>query len=143
MHGILIRWLITTVSILLIPYILSGVRVESVWSALFAGAILGVLNALVRPLLIILTLPLTIVTLGFFILVINALLFQLAGAIVPGLHIASFWSALFASIIVSIVSWFMSSIVSGGGGERTVFVRQWDRGPIDMHRGRSGKWERD
>jgi putative membrane protein len=143
MHGILIRWLITTVSILFIPYILSGVRVESVWSALFAGAILGILNALVRPLLIILTLPLTIITLGFFILVINALLFQLAGAIVPGLHIASFWSALFASIIVSIVSWFMNSLVSGGGGERTVFVRRWESGPIDMHRGRSGKWERD
>ncbi len=84
-------------------------------SALFAAAVLGILNALVRPLLILLTLPLTIVTLGFFILVINALLFQLASALVPGLHVASFWSAVFASVIVSIVSWILNSMVAEEG----------------------------
>ena len=108
--GVVVRWLITTIAILVIPYVLSGVRVESFWSALLAAGVLAFLNALVRPLLILLTLPLTIVTLGFFILVINALLFQLAAAIVPGLYVASFWSALFASIIVSIVSWISRSV---------------------------------
>ena len=76
MTGILIRWLITTLAILAVPYLISGVRVESFGSAMLTAAILGILNALVRPILIILTLPLTILTLGLFILVINALLFH-------------------------------------------------------------------
>jgi putative membrane protein len=141
MPGILIRWLITTVAVLLVPYLVSGVQVKGLGSALIAAAILGIMNALVRPVLILLTLPLTIVTLGFFILIINALLFQLAGAIVPGLHVASFWSAFFASIIVSIVSWIMNLVVAGGGGERTVIMRRWDSDTVDMRRGEGGKWE--
>jgi putative membrane protein len=141
MPGILIRWLITTMAVLLVPYLISGVQVKGLGSALIAAAILGIMNALVRPVLILLTLPLTIVTLGFFILIINALLFELAGAIVPGLHVESFWSAFWASMIVSIVSWFMNSVVAGGGGERTVIVRRWDSNTVDMHKGRGGKWE--
>jgi putative membrane protein len=140
MAGILIRWLITTAAILIIPHLISGVRVDSLGTALWAAAILGILNALIRPVLFLLTLPLTILTLGLFILVINALMFQLAGALVSGFHVASFWSAFFASIIVSLVSWIMSSMVAGGGGETTVFVRQWDN-TIDMRRGKGGRWE--
>jgi len=140
MPGILIRWLVTTIAIFMVPSLVPGVKVEGIGAALAAAAILGILNALVRPILIILTLPLTILTLGVFILIINALLFQLAGAIVSGIHVASFWSAFFASIIVSLVSWILNSAVSGGAGERTVIVRRWD-GPIDMHRGKGGKWE--
>jgi putative membrane protein len=128
-------------AVLLVPYLISGVQVKGLGSALIAAAILGIMNALVRPVLILLTLPLTIVTLGFFILIINALLFELAGAIVPGLHVESFWSAFWASMIVSIVSWFMNSVVAGGGGERTVIVRRWDSNTVDMHKGRGGKWE--
>lgn len=142
MHGIVIRWLVTTGAILAVSYVMTSIKVEGIGAALIAGAILGVLNALVRPVLILLTLPLTVFTLGFFILVINALLFQLAGAIVPGLHIASFWSALMGSILVSIVSWIMNSIVAGGGGERTVIIRH-SRGDrtVELHRSRNGKWE--
>lgn len=142
MHGIVIRWLVTTVAILAVSYVMTSIKVEGFGTALVAGAILGILNALVRPVLIILTLPLTVVSLGFFILVINALLFQLAGAIVPGLHIASFWSALIGSVLVSIVSWIMNSLVAGGGGERTVIIRHTsgDR-TVDLHRTRGGKWE--
>jgi len=140
MVGILIRWLITTVAILIVPQLISGVKVDSLGTALWAAAILGILNALIRPILFLLTLPLTILTLGLFILVINALMFQLAGALVSGLHVASFWSAFFASIIVSLVSWLTNSMVAGGGGETTVFVRGWDN-TIDMRRGRGGKWE--
>ncbi len=139
MTGILIRWLITTLAILAVPYLISGVRVESFGSAMLTAAILGILNAMVRPVLILLTLPLTILTLGLFILVINALLFMLAGAIVPGMYVASFWSAFFASIIVSIVSWILNSVVAGGKGEKTIMV--WSRGnAIDMRR-RGGRWE--
>lgn len=140
MAGILIRWLITTAAILIVPQLISGVRVDSLGTALWAAVILGILNALIRPVLFLLTLPLTILTLGLFILVINALMFQLAGALVSGLHVASFWSAFFASIIVSLVSWLMSSMVSGGGGETTVFVRRWDS-TVDMRRDKGGRWE--
>ncbi len=142
MNGLIIRWLVTTGAILAVSYIMTSIKVDGLGTALIAGAILGILNALVRPVLILLTLPLTVVTLGFFILVINALLFQLAGAIVPGMHIASFWSALLGSILVSIVSWIMNSLVAGGGGERTVIIRHssGDR-TVDLRRSRNGKWE--
>jgi len=140
MPGILIRWLVTTIAIFMVPSLAPGVKVEGFGAALAAAAILGILNALVRPILIILTLPLTILTLGVFILIINALLFQLAGAIVSGIHVASFWSAFLASIIVTLVSWILNSAVSGGAGERTVIVRRWSD-TIDMRRGKGGKWE--
>jgi putative membrane protein len=140
--GILLRWLITTLAVLTIPYLLSGVKVSSVGTAFLTALVLGILNALVRPVLVLLTLPLTVVTLGFFILIINALLFMLAGAVVPGLHVASFWSAFFASIIVSAVSWIMNSAISGGGGERTtVVVHRYGDRTVDLHRGKGGKWQ--
>jgi len=141
MPGILIRWFVTTLAILAVPYVISGVRVEGFGAALLVAAILGILNALIRPILILLTLPLTIVTLGLFILVINALLFELAAAIVPGVHIASFWSALFASIVVSLVSWILNSAIAGGAGETTVVVKRWGDDSIDMRRDKSGRWE--
>jgi putative membrane protein len=129
----------------MVPHIISGVKVEGFGTALAAGAILGILNALVRPILLVLTLPLTVLTLGIFILVINALMFQLAGMIVSGFHIASFWSALFGSLIVSLVSWIVNSAIGGGRGERIIVVRgQADRGgdkTIDMERGKGGTWE--
>ena len=140
MPGIVIRWLITTLAIMAVPYLSSGVKVDGFFSALLASAILGILNALVRPLLIILTLPLTIVTIGLFIFVINALLFEFAAAVVPGMHVDSFWSALWASIIVSIVSWILNSLIAGGAGETTVIVRRGDR-VVDMRQDRHGKWE--
>lgn len=142
MIGILIRWLVTSFTILMIPELVSGVQVKGFGTALAAAAVLGVLNAIVRPVLILLTLPLTIVTLGLFILVINALLFQLAGAIIPGLQIDSFWYALLASLIVSLVSWVMNSAVGGGKGEKTIVVTRWtDSGTYDLRRGKDGKWE--
>jgi putative membrane protein len=142
MPGILIRWLVTTLAILMIPHLISGVRVEGIGSALAAAAILGILNALIRPILIVLTLPLTIVTLGLFILVINALLFQFAGWMVSGLHIESFWSALFGSLIVSIVSWIMNSALPSRDMEQTIIIkRSGDSRVIDMRRDKDDKWE--
>lgn len=139
MSGILVRWFITTVAIMVVPYIIPGVQIHSFWTALFAAAMLGVLNALIRPILIILTLPLTVLTLGFFILVVNALMFELAAFFVSGLQIASFWSAFFASIVVSIVSWLMSGLITGGPTEQALHSR-WDKGSIDMRKS-GGRWE--
>ncbi len=141
MPGLLIRWLTITVAVLILPKLFSGVRVDDVGSALLAAAILGILNALVRPLLILLTLPLTLVTLGFFVLVINALLFMFVGSIVPGFHVDSFWWAFIASIVVSLISWIVSNMVTGGPGERTVIVSRWGNNTYELRRGRGNKWE--
>ena len=146
MPNIIIRWLITTLAILMIPKLVSGVQVDSLSTALVAAAILGILNALIKPVLILLTLPLTILTLGFFILVINALLFQFAGWLVKGLHIDSFISALFGSLIVSIVSWGINALTLQEGTQDTYFIhrhenRSKDSSVIDLHRDKNGKWE--
>src|SRR4051812_35712399 len=100
-----LRWLVTSLGILMIPSLVSGVQVRDFGTALAAAAVLGILNTLVKPILIFFTLPLTFLTLGFFLLVINAFIFQFAGTLVSGLSVASFGSAFFASIIVSVVSW--------------------------------------
>lgn len=141
MPGIFIRWIVMTVTVLLISKLLSGVRVDDTASALIFAAILGILNAFIRPVLVILTLPLTIVTLGFFVLVINALLFWFVAGLDLGVHVSGFWSAFAASLIVSLVSWFTSSAISGGGGERTVITTHWDRNVVDLRRGRGNRWE--
>ncbi|MGC8659315.1 MAG: phage holin family protein [Desulfomonilaceae bacterium] len=141
MPGILIRWIIMTVTVLVISKLHLGVTVDDAGSALVFAAVLGVLNAFVRPVLIILTLPLTLVTLGFFILVINALLFWFVAGLDFGVHVAGFWSAFAASLIVSLVSWFTSSAIAGGGGEKTVVITRWDRNVVDLRRDRGNHWE--
>jgi putative membrane protein len=110
MTHILVSWIVTTLAILVVTHVIPGVRVSSLGTAVVAAAILGILNALVRPILVLLTLPLTIVTLGLFLFVINALMFQLAGALVSGFHVDSFWSALLGSLIVSIISYIVLSV---------------------------------
>jgi putative membrane protein len=104
MSRILVAWLITTIAILLAAYLIPGIRIAGAGAAVIAAAILGILNALLKPILVVLTFPLTIVTLGLFLLVINALMFLLAGALVRGLEVKSFWAALLGSLVVSVVS---------------------------------------
>lgn len=109
---ILLHWLIATIAIAITAYILPGAHIDSVTAALVAAVILGAINAVIRPILIILTLPITIVTLGLFALVINALLVMLASAIVPGFTIDSFWWALLFSIVIAIVGGVLGKIKS-------------------------------
>jgi putative membrane protein len=146
MSRILIRWLVTTLAILAVPHLISGVRVEDFGTALAAAAVLGVLNTLVRPILIILTLPLTFVTLGFFLLIINAGLFELAGALVTGMKVESFWAAFLAAIVVTIVSWVMD-FVTGDKRVRRINVVRIDenarptRDAIDLNPDKKDHWE--
>jgi putative membrane protein len=104
MSRILIAWLITTIAILLAAYIIPGIRIAGASAAIIGAAILGILNGLLKPILVVLTFPLTIVTLGLFLLVLNALMFLLAGSLVDGFEVKSFWSALLGSLVVSVVS---------------------------------------
>ncbi len=107
MISIIVHWLIGTISILCAAYIIPGIKIERLSSAVWAAAALGVLNVLLRPILVFLTFPITVVTLGLFLVVINALMIMLAGEIVKGFRVASFWSALWASLVISVV-WFIS-----------------------------------
>jgi putative membrane protein len=109
--GILVNWLVTTLAVLVVAYLLPGVAVRSFVAALFTALVLGLVNAILRPILVILTLPLTLVTLGLFIFVINALLVLLTSAIVPGFEIRSFWWALLFSLLFSVVSFVLHRIV--------------------------------
>jgi putative membrane protein len=109
--GILVSWIVMTIAVMVSAYLLSGVTVRNVGVALVAAAVLGLINAILRPLLVILTLPLTIVTLGLFIFILNALLVLLASAVVPGFEVRSFWWALLFSLLVSIISTVIHWIV--------------------------------
>jgi putative membrane protein len=109
--GILVNWLVTTLAVLIAAYILPGVTVRNFLAGLLAALVLGLINAILRPVLVILTLPLTLVTLGLFIFVINALLVLLTSAIVPGFEVRSFWWALLFSLLFSVVSLILHRIV--------------------------------
>lgn len=101
---IILNWFIQAVAIIIVAYLLPGVTVASFWTALILAVVLGAINTFIKPVIILLTLPLTIITLGLFVLVINALLIMLAGVIVPGFAVSSFLSALLFAIILSIIS---------------------------------------
>jgi len=103
------RWLTATAAVLITAYILPGVSVSGFLAALMAAVVIGLINTFIRPLLIFFTLPLTVMSLGIFLLVINAFLILLAGAVVPGFAIANFWWALLFSLILSVVNSFLKS----------------------------------
>ena len=108
---LLLAWLINTVALLALPYLVSSIRVDSFASALIAALVLGLINTFIRPILILLTLPATLLTLGLFILVVNGLLFWAVGSWVEGFHVAGFWSAVFGAIPYSIISWALSVLL--------------------------------
>jgi putative membrane protein len=115
MNGILIRWLTLTGAIIITSYLLDGIHVSGFVSAFLAAAILGILNALFRPLLIILTLPINILSLGFFTFVINALLLKTASSMIEGFDVDGFWYAIFGSLIISAISWLLNSFINERG----------------------------
>jgi putative membrane protein len=102
--NIIVKWIVNALVIMIAAYILPGVHVMNFWTALVLALVMGVLNVLVKPLLIVLTLPITLLTFGLFLLVINALIVLLASHIVPGFTVDGFWWALLFSIVVSIIN---------------------------------------
>ncbi len=101
---IITRIAITALALLIVAKLSIGVEIDGLTGALVAALVLGILNTLVRPLLVILTLPITILTLGLFILVINASLFYLTATFIDGFAVSGFWAALFGSVLVSVIS---------------------------------------
>jgi putative membrane protein len=115
---ILLVWLINALALIAVAYLVPSIHVSSFTSALVAALILGLVNAVIRPVLVLLTLPVTVVTLGLWILVINALLFWFVGSFVRGFVVEGFWAGLIGSILFSIVSWLLSALVLRRAGRR-------------------------
>ena len=117
--GFFIQWGITSLSLWVASLLFNGIRFSSTGSRIISALLLGFANAVLRPLLVILTLPLTLVTLGFFLLVINALMLLLVAKVVSGFKISGFWTAFFASLFISILSMALGSLVPNA--EMTVY----------------------
>lgn len=118
MHGLrpfILQWVISAFSLWASSYVFSGIRFADRGSLVIAALLLGFANALVKPVLIVLTLPLTLVTLGGFLLVINALMILLVAALVRGFTVSGFWTALFASVFISVLSFLLSAMVDHSG----------------------------
>jgi len=113
MKGFLTRWFTTTIAVLAASQ-LPGIHAGNWFSLIFAALMLGIVNALVRPLLLLLSLPLILVTFGFFILIVNAVMLYFVAVIVPGFRVDSFGSAFFGAIIISIVNWMTGLLFNGG-----------------------------
>ena len=108
--GILINWVLSAIAIIITAYLLPGVHVNSLTAALITAVVLGIVNAVLKPILILFTLPLTILTLGLFMFVINALLILFVSALVPGFKVDSFWWAVLFSIVLSIVNSILQKV---------------------------------
>ncbi len=105
-----------TLALLLAAYLLRpGIELDGLGSALVAGLLLGLINAIVRPILVVLTFPITLLSLGLFLLVLNAFCLWLVSVFVPGFHVAGFWPAFWGALIVSVVSWILTALISDRG----------------------------
>lgn len=113
---LVITWLINAAALLALPYLMHSVTVSDFGTALIAALVLGLVNTLIRPVLVLLTLPVTLVSMGLFILVINAFLFWLVAQVIDGFHVAGFWSAFLAAILYSIISWALSTLILKNDG---------------------------
>jgi putative membrane protein len=108
---LLLVWLINAVALIAVAYLMPSISVSSFGAALIAALVLGLINAVVRPALFLLTLPVTILTLGLFIFVLNGLLFWMVGSWLEGFHVGGFWAGVFGAIVFSLVSWLLSTLV--------------------------------
>ena len=119
MRGLLLRWLVLTAAVLTAAWFLDGIRVSGIFPAILAAALLGILNAVLRPLLILLTLPLNILTLGLFTFVINALMLMIVSAVIPGFDVRGFWTAIFGALIIGVASWLLNRFIGSKGKVET------------------------
>src|SRR5215470_5326224 len=116
MKDFVFRWAITTIAVMVAAGVVGGIRYDSLGALLGAALLLGILNAFLRPILLLLTVPLIILTLGIFIFVVNAIMLLLVNQFVHGFHVDSFWSAFWGAILISIISWLLSAFFRGSDG---------------------------
>ena len=111
MGRLLIKWLCLTGAVLFAAYVLDGIYVKDFFSAIFAAAVLGILNMSFRPLLLILTLPINVMSLGFFTFIINAFMLKMASGVISGFTVTGFWTAIFGSLLISIANWILTALI--------------------------------
>jgi putative membrane protein len=111
MMRLIVTWLLNALALFVLPYLLPSIHVASYRSALVAALVLAFINTLIRPILVLLTLPVTLLTLGLFIFVINGLLFWFVGSFITGFTVGGFWSGVFGAIIYSVISWMLASLI--------------------------------
>ena len=124
MNGILVRMLITAISLWLAAVFVPGMSLTGIGTVLGAALLLGIVNAFVRPIVILLTLPLTILTLGLFLLVVNAMMLGLVSVVFEGFTLGGFWSAIFGAIFVSFFSWLASAFIGESGRYEVIVTRR-------------------
>jgi putative membrane protein len=125
--GLILRVLIVALGLWLASELVPGISVHGLGTLLGAALLLGIVNAIVRPILILLTLPVTLLTLGLFLLVINAAMLGLVSSVFDGFHIAGFWPALFGAIVVSLTGWLASYFIGPRGRVEVIVVRRRPR----------------
>jgi putative membrane protein len=136
MRWVLIKWLCLTGAVLFTSYVIDGINVSGFFSAFFTAAALGVLNMFFRPILIILTLPINIMTLGLFTVIINALILTMASGLIPGFQVEGFWAAVVGSLLISLANWFLNSVLEDSSHSR----RKPPDETIDLNR-KGDHWE--
>ncbi len=150
MNGIIIRWLTLTVAIVSTSYLLDGIHVSGFLSAFLAAAMLGILNAFFRPIALLLTLPINILSLGLFTFIINALMLKMASGVITGFEVIGFWSAVFGSLLISVISWLLNSFINDRGTvtsfdseyrARHRHARSSANDTIDLENKGDDKWE--
>jgi putative membrane protein len=124
MNGFLVRMLITAISLWLAAMVVPGMKLVGLGTVLGAALLLGIVNAFVRPIVILLTLPLTILTLGLFLLVVNAMMLALVSVVFSGFSLGGFWSAIFGAIFVSFFSWLASAFIGTSGRYEVMVIRR-------------------
>ncbi len=112
MKGIIARWIINTVALLATAAMIKGIRIDGVWAALVAAAVLGIVNAFIRPILVLFTLPFNIITLGLLTFVINGCMLLLVSAVVAGFEVQGLWAAIVGSLLLSLISGLISWVVT-------------------------------
>jgi putative membrane protein len=126
MFGFFLRWSINLLAMVIAGSVIPGIRIQSIEMGIIAAGIFGVVNAVIRPVVLILTLPINLLTLGLFTLVINAAMLKLVSDVVPGFTIASFRSAFFGALLISLISWLVNIFVGGDG--TFVFIKRANKG---------------
>ena len=130
MRHFVFRWIATTIAVMVAAAFIHGIRYDSTGSLIGAALLLGILNAFVRPVLLILSAPLILLTLGFFILIVNGLMLLLVPSVMHGFHVDSFGSAFWGAIIIGLVSWTLSAFFRGSDGRVRVLTHHTQIKPV-------------
>ena len=126
-RGLIIRWITTAFALWLTSLIVSGIEVNGLLSLFFAAVVLGIFNAILRPLALVVTFPINLVTLGLFTFVINGAMLKLTGAVVRGFAVHGFWSAVFGALLLSAISFALNLFVNDAGRVEYLYVERLDR----------------